>query len=109
VRFGSGFDFGRVMRAEALLFPITAIALAGLRRADPPMHGWPSRTRLFLLWLFAVGSVRPILWSLGVPLMAANLATAGVGVVAIVAARRAGRRRAAAGLAPRDSSSRSTG
>jgi hypothetical protein len=74
-RFGAPFDFDRVMRMEAVLFPVTAAFLATLLRSEPSTQGWPRRVRLGLIWLFGLGGLRPVLWMLGVSLMAANLAT----------------------------------
>lgn len=72
-RFGAGFDFARVMHTEAVLFPGTALALAAFLRYEPPTLGWSRRIRVGLTWLFGLGGLRPLLWSLGVPLMFANL------------------------------------
>ena len=93
-RFVSGFDFGRIMHVEAILFPLAALTLAALRRADPGERPWSRAIRLGLVWLFALGGIRPLLWWLGVPLMAANLATLAAALVALVAWRLR-RRRAA--------------
>ena len=83
-RFGAPFDFARVMHVEAVLFPATGIVLALLRRAEPATQGWPNRIRLGLVWLFGLGALRPLLWTLGAPLMAANLTTLGVALVGIL-------------------------
>src|SRR5678815_5515264 len=74
-RFGALFNFARVMHVEAVLFPITGLVLAILLRHEPSTHGWPHRVRLGLVWLFGLGGLRPILWTLGAPLMTSNLAT----------------------------------
>jgi hypothetical protein len=90
-RFATSFDFGRVMHAEAVLFPVTGIALAILLRRDPGTRPWSHTIRVALVWLFALGGLRPVLWSLGAPMMAANLATlftALVGLVAWIVRRR---------------------
>jgi hypothetical protein len=74
-RFGVTFDFERVMHTEAVLFPLTATLLAALLRHEPGTRGWPHATRVVLVWFFGLGGLRPLLWTLGLPLMAANLAT----------------------------------
>lgn len=74
-RFAAPFDFARVMHVEALLFPLTAVVLGVLRRAEARPDGWPRVARLGLIWLFALGGLRPLLWTLGMPLRWANLAT----------------------------------
>lgn len=83
-RLATSFDFARVMHVEAVLFPVTGIGLGLLRRAEPGTQGRPNRIRLGLVWLFGLGAVRSLLWTLGAPLMAANLTTLGVGLVGIV-------------------------
>ena len=83
-RFAVSFDFARVMHVEAGLFPLTGIVLALLRRSEPGTRGWPNRIRLGLVWLFSLGALRPLLWTLGAPLMAANLTTLGVALVGIL-------------------------
>lgn len=83
-RFGAPFDFARVMHVEAVLFPVTAIVLALLRRSEPGTQGWPKRIRLGLVWLFGLGALRPLLWTLGAPLLAANLTTLGVALVGVL-------------------------
>ena len=74
-RFGVAFDFERVMHTEAVLFPVTATVLAALLRHDSNARGWPHAARVGLVWFFGLGGLRPVLWTLGLPLMAANLAT----------------------------------
>lgn len=83
-RFAASFDFGRVMHVEAVLFPVTGIVLASLLRSEPRTQGWRNAIRVGLVWLFGFGALRPILWTLGMPLMAANLAALGVAVVALL-------------------------
>lgn len=84
-RFAAPFDFARVMHVEAVLFPVTGIVLALLLRSEPGTQGWPNRIRLGLVWLFGLGALRPLLWTLGAPVMAANLTTLGVVLVGILA------------------------
>jgi hypothetical protein len=83
-RFAASFDFARIMHVEAVLFPVTGIVLALLRRSEPGTQGWPNRIRLGLVWLFGLGALRPLLWTLGAPLIAANLTTLGVALVGIL-------------------------
>jgi hypothetical protein len=90
-RFSLPFDFARVMHIEAALFSLTAVALGLLLRSEPRSHGWPRALKLGLIWLFALGGLRPLLWTIHVPLLSANLATflvALVGVLIWVARRR---------------------
>jgi hypothetical protein len=83
-RFGAAFDFGRVMRVEAILFPLTAVVLATLLHRDPGSATWSHVVRIACLWLFALGGLRPVLWTLGLPLMAANLITLGAALLGLV-------------------------
>jgi hypothetical protein len=83
-RLAARFDFSRVMHVEAVLFPVTGIALAVLLRRDPGTRTWSHAMRVALVWLFALGGLRPVLWSLGAPLMAANLATLLAALVSLV-------------------------
>jgi hypothetical protein len=90
-RFGLPFSFARVMHVEAVLFPLTAVVLARLLRREPDTTGWTQALRIGLVWFFALGGLRPVLWTLGLPLMAANIATvatAALGVVAWMIQRR---------------------
>ena len=82
-RFGGDFDFARVMHIEAVLFSGTALTLAYLFRRDPSTLPRHRTVSLALAWLFALGSVRPLLWTLGAALVVANLSAL---VVAISAA-----------------------
>ena len=95
-RFGTAFDFGRVMRVEALLFPATATVLAILLHRDPGRPIWPRVLRVAFLWLFALGGLRPVLWTLGLPLMAANLGTLLAALVGLAVWRIRRRRSASA-------------
>jgi len=83
-RFGASFDFVRVMHVEAVLFPVTGFALASLLRSEPRAHGWPRTIRVGLVWLFGLGALRPLLWTFGAPLMAANLSALGVALVGLL-------------------------
>ena len=76
-RFGSAFDFDRIMRVEAVLFPVTGILLGALAWHEPRAPGRRHGFRVGLAWFFLLGGLRPLLWTLGVPLMAANLASLG--------------------------------
>jgi hypothetical protein len=84
-RFGLRFSFARVMHVEAVLFPLTAAVLARLLRREPDTTGWTHALRVGLLWFFALGGLRPVLWTLGLPLMAANLATAAAAALGVLA------------------------
>jgi hypothetical protein len=83
-RFGTSFSFARVTHLEAVLFPFTAAVLALLIRYEPSTQGWPHAVRVGLLWLFGLGGLRSVLWTLGLPLMTANIAVLVVAVAGIV-------------------------
>jgi hypothetical protein len=83
-RFGAPFDFARVMHAEAVLFSLTALALGFLLHSEPRPPGWPGLIRVLLVWLFALGGLRPVLWTLHVPLMWSNLAALAIALVGLV-------------------------
>lgn len=83
-RFGASFDFARVMHIEAVLFPVTGAVLATLLRHEPGTQGWPHAVRVGLVWLFGLGGLRPVVWTLGLSLMAANLATLVVALAGIL-------------------------
>lgn len=74
-RFAAPFDFGRVMHVEAALFPLTGIVLGTLLRTEPRTQGWRHVVRVSLVWLFGLGGLRPLVWTLGLSVMVANLAT----------------------------------
>jgi hypothetical protein len=83
-RFGTPFDFAGVMHVEAVLFPVTGAVLASLLRYEPPTQGWPHAVRVGFAWLFGLGGLRPVLWTLGLSVLAANLATVVVAVAGIL-------------------------
>ena len=83
-RFGAPFSFARVMHIEAVLYPVTGAALAALFRFEPSTQGWPHAVRVALVWLFGLGALRPVLWTVGVSLMAANIATFVVAMAGIM-------------------------
>ena len=74
-RFAAPFNFARVMHVEALLFLLTAVVFGVLLRAEPREQGWRRATKVGLIWLFALGGLRSVLWTVGTPLMWANIAT----------------------------------
>jgi hypothetical protein len=83
-RFGTSFSFAGVMHLEAVLFPLTALVLAALIRYEPSTQGWPHIVRVGLLWLLGLGGLRSVLWTLGLPLMTANIAVLVVAVAGIL-------------------------
>lgn len=83
-RFGASFNLDRVMHIEAVLFPATGAVLATLFRYEPRTQGWPHAVRVGLVWLFGLGGLRPVLWTLGLSLMAANVATVVVALAGIL-------------------------
>jgi hypothetical protein len=83
-RFATPFDFVRVMHIEAVLFPVTGAVLASLFRYEPSTQGWPHAVRVGFVWLFGLGGLRPVLWTLGLSVMAANLATLIVALAGIL-------------------------
>jgi LPXTG-motif cell wall-anchored protein len=103
VRFAGSFDFRRIMHAEAVLFPATAGALALLLHGESPSAPWPRRARIGLIAFFGLGGLRPVLWTLGLPLSTANLSTLGA-ALAGTAIWMLRRRRRAPGSPPTDGS-----
>jgi hypothetical protein len=83
-RFGGSFNFRRVMHLEAVLFPLTGAVLWTLLRYEPANRGRPYAVRVGLIWLFALGGLRPLLWTLGLPLLASNLITLVVALVGVL-------------------------
>jgi hypothetical protein len=73
-RFSMAFDFARVMHIEAVLFPVTAVVLGALFRRHASARPWPRAVQAGLVWLFSLGGLRPLLWTLGLPLLFANFA-----------------------------------
>lgn len=59
-RFATSFEFPRVMYAEAVLFPLTTMALALLLRSEPKAQGWRHGVRVGLVWFFGLGALRQI-------------------------------------------------
>jgi hypothetical protein len=94
LRFGAPFDLGRVMHVEVVLFPVTAMVLAALLRSQPSGRRWVHMVQIGLVWLFGLGGIRPILWTLGLSLLVANLGTAVAMMGGIVVWRFRRRRRA---------------
>ena len=84
-RTATSFEFARVMRAEAILFPLTTMVLALLLRSEPKAAGWRHGLRVGLVWFFGLGALRPVLWSLGASLLVANVVSIGGVVVAPIA------------------------
>lgn len=94
IRFVMRFDFARVMQAEALLFTVTTGVLLLLLRRKAGIEGSQDRWRAILVGFFALGALRCILWTVGVPLVGANFGTLAVlGVVLLVWALTLGRRK----------------
>ncbi len=94
VRVATAFDFAQIMHTEAILFPLTTIVLALLLRSEPRAQGWRHGLRVGLVWFFGLGSLRPVLWSLGASLMVANVVAIGgvvVGLIVWAVRRRRGR------------------
>jgi hypothetical protein len=96
IRFGTPFDFARVMHAEAILFTVTTGVLLFLHRRKAVIEGRQDRWRAILVGFLALGAMRCILWTIGVPLVGANFGTLGaLGVVVLVGGLTRGRRKAA--------------
>lgn len=80
-RFGSSFDFDIILPVEAVLFTVTGVVLAALLWHEPRARGWRHGLRVGLVWSFLLAGLRPLLWTLGLPLMTANVVTLGVALV----------------------------
>jgi hypothetical protein len=83
-RFVVIFDFARVMHAEVILFTVTTGALILIFRRETGHDATKSHWRALLVGFFALGDLRCILWSSGVPLAFANFGTLVVLIVAIL-------------------------
>ena len=80
VRFGFGFQMGRVVLVEAMLFAVATLPLAWPAVRDKSL----SRLELWLAAIFGLGSLRAGLWSAGLPVSIANLAVLAVGLLVIL-------------------------
>ncbi|NIM51737.1 MAG: hypothetical protein GTN78_25835 [Gemmatimonadales bacterium] len=83
IRFATGFDVVWVVRAEAILFLGTALALWGLHRRRPPQVRWQFGLQQILAAAFALAGLRAALWAGGLPVAAANLVVLVVGVLLV--------------------------
>jgi Flp pilus assembly protein TadB len=82
------------MHAEAILFTLTTGVLLPLLRRKAGIEERQDRWRAILVGFFALGALRCILWTVGVPLVGANFGTLAVlGVVLLVWALTRGRRK----------------
>lgn len=91
VRVGTGFDMPRVLVAEAVLFPLAALALETLRRRRQANGRQARAVQVVLVWTFGLAGLRSALLAAGTPYAAANAAP--LAVVAATMAVRLGRRR----------------
>ena len=96
LRFGGAFDFHRVMVGEAVLFSLTAIGLTLLLLREPRARGWRHGIRVAIVWFFALGALRPVLWLSGLALETANIGTVVGAVSGLVLWRYRRRRRGVA-------------
>lgn len=81
VRFVLPLDQTGVLRVEAILFPLTGLALLALFRAGPRLSpGW-RRAQIVAVAAFSLAGLRAGLWAGGVPVNRANLAALGVGAL----------------------------
>ena len=65
VRVRTGFDMPRVFAAEALIFPISALALGILRWKSPAAGRKPRALQPTLVWTFALAGLRSAMIALG--------------------------------------------
>ena len=84
IRFGTNFDFFKVMVGEAILFPFCALVFAIFIRFDRNGDAWPRWIRLSLAWFYGLGGLRCLLWTSGAPLRLANFATIGLTLIVIL-------------------------
>jgi hypothetical protein len=89
-RFGRPFDLTRVLRVEALLFPITGLLLLFLMQRGARLAGWRRGLQWTLIASFFLAGLRSALWALGIPVMVANgtLLVIAVLVLAVLVLRR---------------------
>lgn len=84
MRFGITFDFTKVMNIEAVLFPAVTMVLALLAWRESDTRAWPIKSRVGLVFFFALGGLRCVLWAVGYSLVVANFATLAVFVCGIL-------------------------
>jgi hypothetical protein len=86
-RFRGAFDMGRVLRVEAVLFPMTGLVLLFLLWRRPPLPGFRRRLQIVLAAGFLLAGLRSGLWAWGMPVGRVNLVVLGAAAVAWVVYR----------------------
>ncbi len=92
VRTLTGFDMPRVLAAEALIFPVSAVVLGLLRHRAPASGNRTRALQTVLVWTFALAGIRSAMIALGSSYAVASAVPVGLAVVGI---QRAWRRRKA--------------
>ena len=93
-RFLLPFDLMRVMRIEAVLFPVAGIVLLLMVWREPSASGWRRTLQWGLIACFLLAGLRAVLWAVGAHPLIANVTSPAVFVVsglALVFRRRFGR------------------
>ena len=72
-RLALRFDIARVLLFETILFAASSLLFLWAARRDRMLSRTTLRIDLSLALLFALGSLRAALWSIGVPVNVANL------------------------------------
>ena len=74
VRFGMPFQLTRILWAEAVLFPVAALAFLFLYREKPGETGFRRRFQIVMIVAFLLAGLRSGLWAFGLPIGTVNIA-----------------------------------
>ncbi len=83
-RFLLPFDLMRVMRIEAVLFPLAGIALVLMLRREPRASGWRRTLQWGLVACFLLAGLRALLWAAGAHPLIANITPPSVFVLSVL-------------------------
>jgi len=83
VRVRTGFDMPRVFEAEALIFPISALALGILRWKSPAAGPKTRALQTTLVWTFALAGLRSAMIALGSSFQSAVIVPATLAVIGL--------------------------
>jgi hypothetical protein len=93
VRFSGLASFNHVLWVEALLFPLTGLALHLVFRSRPRLSGLKRGLQVVLIWAFLLAGLRSGIWAAGFGVGAANLVIFLVALLAWLGFRIVQRRR----------------